>query len=232
MTFSGNNVGSIPPVTYIRQLEYIKERKQLSFDEMHILFLENLTGHARAWIQQTQMTRLYTWSERRTAFLQHFALEPLVQHLAAIGTTKNQLEFLISKIIPAPANTHSCPTSPEKGLPTTIQDLVDARTQTTVIDLTQIVSDEDIAISTNQILYALNTILQQQAYMKNNLKNLQNAILGVQTTLSNIAATTLPPPIPPRPSKKAHHAHTTNSNLQETRIAFIPPRKLTPNFPQ
>jgi hypothetical protein len=232
MTFSGNSVGSIPPVIYIRQLEDIKERKQLSFDKMHILFLENLTGHARAWIQQTQMARLYTWSERHTAFLRHFALDPIVQHLVSIGTTKNQLEFLISKIIPAPESTHSRPTSPEKGLPTTIQDLVDSKTQTTVIDLTQIVADEDIAISPNQLLYALNTILQQQAYMKQNLKDLHNAILGVQTTLSNIVTATLPPPIPPKPSKKTQRIHTTTTDQQETRIDFIPPQKLTPNFPQ
>jgi hypothetical protein len=150
----------------------------------------------------------------------------------SIGTTKNQLEFLISKIIPAPESTHSRPTSPEKGLPTTIQDLVDSKTQTTVIDLTQIVADEDIAISPNQLLYALNTILQQQAYMKQNLKDLHNAILGVQTTLSNIVTATLPPPIPPKPSKKTQRIHTTTTDQQETRIDFIPPQKLTPNFPQ
>jgi hypothetical protein len=233
MTFSGNNVSSISPVTYIRQLELIKEQRQLSIDEMHILFLENLTGHARAWMQQTQMTRLYTWPERRTAFLRHFALETIVQHLVSIGTYKHQLEFLISKIIPAPETSHSRPTSPGEP-PSTIQDIVDSRHQTTIIDLTQIVADEDIAISPNQILYALNTILQQQAYMKQHLKELHTTILGVQKTLSNVATATLPPPLPPKPELKTEQQQTYSraTDQQETRIAFIPPRKATIQFPQ
>jgi hypothetical protein len=234
MTFSGNSVGSISPVTYIRQLELIKEQKQLSTDEMHILFLENLTGHARAWTQQTQMTRLYTWPERRTAFLRHFALESIVQHLVSIGTHKHQLEFLISKIIPAPEASFSRPTSPGEP-PSTIQDIVDSRHQTTIIDLTQIVADEDIAISPNQILYALNTILQQQASLKQNLHELHTAILTVQKTLSNVATATLPPPLPPKPEPKSEQPqrfHTRASHQQETRIAFIPPRKAKIDFPQ
>jgi hypothetical protein len=68
--------------------------------------------------------------------------------------------------------------------------------------------------------------------MKQNLKYLHNAILGVQTTLSNIVTATLPPPIPPKPSKKTQRIHTTTTDQQETRIDFIPPQKLTPNFPQ
>jgi hypothetical protein len=101
-----------------------------------------------------------------------------------------------------------------------------------VIDLTQIVADEDIAISTNQILYALNTILQQQAYMKQNLQDLLDTIRGVQSTLLNIVTATLPPPLPPKPSKKTPRTHTTTTDQQETRIAFIPPRRLPPKLPQ
>jgi hypothetical protein len=71
--------------------------------------------------------------------------------------------------------------------------------------------------------------------MKQHLKELHTAILGVQKTLSNVATATLPPPLPPKPELKSEQQQQTYSRTneqQETRIAFIPPRKATIHFPQ
>jgi hypothetical protein len=71
--------------------------------------------------------------------------------------------------------------------------------------------------------------------MKQNLQKLQSAILTVQKTLSNVATATLPPPLPPKPEPKSEQQqrfYPRASHQQETRIAFIPPRKAKIDFPQ
>jgi hypothetical protein len=71
--------------------------------------------------------------------------------------------------------------------------------------------------------------------LKQNLHELHTAILTVQKTLSNVATATLPPPLPPKPEPKSEQPqrfHTRASHQQETRIAFIPPRKAKIDFPQ
>jgi hypothetical protein len=70
--------------------------------------------------------------------------------------------------------------------------------------------------------------------MKQHLKELHTTILGIQKTLSNVATATLPPPLPPKPELKTEQQQTYSrvTDHQETRIAFIPPRKATIQFPQ